>query len=199
MNLFDTLSGLAIAAEKLRSDIGVTDRIMHEINGKIMTTPSQYETKRAWTELYQDWVSLALAHPLVRDPLARLSREDIQSSAIRIQKMREKALVLYSRWKSEMSATFSGSGAFEGSAPGNFKDRFLRGALVGAGIASGVAAVKAIFFDKPNSAPAPALPAGAQPIPIKVVLPPTPPMVSPRSQSFEFVIPPEAVSRGEDD
>ncbi len=195
MNLYETLSGLTIAAEKLRSDIGITDRIMHEINSKIMASPSQHETKRVWTEAYQDWVPLALSHPIVRDPMARLSKEDVQAAAIKVRKMRERALALYARWKSEMQVAFSstfdsaGSGTSNGEGLGG---RFLRGAVIGAGILGGIAALKALVS---SSAPAPAqIPESG--LPVKIVLPSTPSMTSGRT--LEFIIPPEVIAGRED-
>lgn len=215
-----TFAGILEMTTRLRAEMGYVDRVMHEINGKVMRSPASLELKRAWLDAYERWNALALNHPLVRSAEPRLPLNEVQTTAATIAGLKTEALSLYARWKADMAAAgintnpapAQASSSLGGPAPTVTQQAERQGpgvlkvCLYGAALLGGAAAISTIWaaWRKPPQPVYPVMPPGLPPLmpgnhvlsaSTQLALPPVPVIPaltpSPASATMAFSIPPD--------
>ena len=159
-----TLSALLRTIEEGRTDLRRTDAVMHEINGKLGAPSAPRDLREPWSDVYREWSDFALSSPLLRDREPRVTSDDVKRARAGAAELKRRGLVLYARWKDRVQPRAAASSAVAGDhrpapAPSVFgvKNGLLRGALVGAALLGGAAALKVLLdgWKKPAPAPAP--------------------------------------------
>lgn len=201
MQATQTYGGILAMTTQVRMELGMVDRIMHEINLKVMAFPSGLEMKRKWLDIYERWNGLALNHPLVTSPEPRLMPTELADVALRVARLKAEALALYGAWKTAMASAGiatskpaqSSSGASVQAAPAatitqqavQEKPGILKILLYGAALFGGAAAIHQLWrawrtpaqSAQPQYIPYP--PAYAPALPSMVAAPPPPPLMLP--------------------
>jgi hypothetical protein len=213
-----TFAGILEMTTRLRAEMGLVDRVMHEVNGKVMRSPASLPLKRSWLDVYDRWNALALNHPLITSAEPRIPLPEISTTAARVGALKAEGLSLYARWKADMmamgipttpqQAQQAQASAMGGPAPTvtqqaeNQGPGALKVCLYGAALLGGAAAISTIWAAwrkpaqpvypvlPPNMLPAPTIPS-LSPLASTPVVLPTIPALMPMGGTMAFSIPPD--------